>query len=81
MVEHPNIERLDMKSDPSTEIHAVSSSQREVVESEHVRIKRPDRTSNPLVDTHSVNKIENCKHSQEKSICIEEKWLREDNLM
>ena len=63
----PGVTKLDMKSDLSTEIHAVSIAQGEVVKNGYVRIERPDRKSNHLVDTQSVNKIEFFKHNQEES--------------
>ena len=56
-----------MKSDLSTEIHAVSIAQGKVDENKYVIIERPDRKSNHLIDTQSVNKIEFCKHNQEES--------------
>ena len=54
----PGVTKLDMKSDLSTEIHAVNIAQGEVVKNGYVRIERPDRKFNHLVDTPSVNKIE-----------------------
>ena len=59
------MKRSDTRVGLSADIHTDNIAQGEVVECKHTGTKEPDRKSNPLVNSQSVDKVENCKSSQE----------------